>query len=44
MVGRGELPDRPWRDLPKRYRPWKIAHERLQLWTKDGTWQKSWTT
>src|SRR5262249_41556657 len=30
----------PWRDLPERYGPWKTAHERLRLWTKDGTWQK----
>ena len=28
----------PWRDLPERYGPWKTAHERLRLWTKDGTW------
>ncbi|MEU4524925.1 IS5 family transposase [Amycolatopsis sp. NPDC024027] len=30
----------PWRDLPDRYGPWKTAHERLRLWTKDGTWDK----
>ncbi|UQS23127.1 IS5 family transposase [Amycolatopsis thermalba] len=30
----------PWRDLPERYGPWKTAHERLRLWTADGTWQK----
>src|ERR1700742_4447146 len=30
----------PWRDLPERYGPWKTAHERLRLWTKDGTCQK----
>ncbi|MFB9728521.1 IS5 family transposase [Prauserella oleivorans] len=30
----------PWRDLPERYGPWKTAHERLRLWTKDGTWQR----
>ena len=30
----------PWRDLPERYGPWKTAHERLRLWTKDGTWEK----
>ena len=30
----------PWRDLPERYGPWKTAHERLRLWTRDGTWQK----
>jgi transposase len=28
----------PWRDLPERYGPWKTAHERLRLWTADGTW------
>jgi transposase len=31
---------RRWRDLPERYGPWKTAHERLRLWTKDGTWAK----
>jgi transposase len=30
----------PWRDLPQRYGPWKTAHERLRLWTRDGTWDK----
>ncbi|WP_233620727.1 IS5 family transposase [Amycolatopsis sp. WAC 01416] len=30
----------PWRDLPVRYGPWKTAHERLRLWTKDGTWDR----
>jgi transposase len=30
----------PWRDLPERYGPWKTAHERLRLWTADGSWQK----
>jgi transposase len=30
----------PWRDLPERYGPWKTAHERLRLWTADGTWDK----
>ena len=29
-----------WRDLPERYGPWKTAHERLRLWTKDGTWAR----
>ena len=28
----------PWRDLPDRYGPWKTAHERLRVWTADGTW------
>lgn len=30
----------PWRDLPERYGPWKTAHERLRLWTADGTWDR----
>jgi transposase len=30
----------PWRDLPERYGPWKTAHERLRLWTADGTWER----
>jgi transposase len=30
----------PWRDLPERYGPWKTAHERLRIWTKDGTWDR----
>ena len=30
----------PWRDLPERYGPWKTAHERLRIWTKDGTWER----
>ncbi|MFD9961825.1 IS5 family transposase [Amycolatopsis sp. NPDC059020] len=30
----------PWRDLPERHGPRKTAHERLRLWTKDGTWGK----
>ncbi|MEQ3549739.1 IS5 family transposase [Pseudonocardia nematodicida] len=29
----------PWRDLPERYGPWKTAHERLRIWTADGTWE-----
>lgn len=29
-----------WRDLPERYGPWKTAHERLRLRTKDGTWAR----
>jgi transposase len=28
----------PWRDLPERYRPWKICHDRLVRWRRDGTW------
>jgi transposase len=30
----------PWRDLPQRYGPWKTAHERLRVWTADGTWER----
>jgi transposase len=30
----------PWRNLPERYGPWKTTHERLRLWTADGTWDK----
>src|SRR5215212_2075039 len=30
----------PWRDLPERYGPWKTAHERLRVWTADGTWER----
>jgi len=30
----------PWRDLPKRYGPWKTCHERLRRWTADGTWDR----
>lgn len=30
----------PWRDMPERYGPWKTAHERLRIWTMDGTWEK----
>ncbi|WP_371685887.1 IS5 family transposase [Micromonospora sp. MW-13] len=30
----------PWRDVPKRYGPWKTLHERLRRWTADGTWDR----
>src|SRR5690625_4940860 len=30
----------PWRDMPERYGPWETAHERLRLWTMDGTWAR----
>jgi transposase len=26
--------------MPERYGPWKTAHERLRLWTRDGTWER----
>jgi transposase len=32
--------DAPWRDLPERYGPWKTCHERLRVWTADGTWDR----
>jgi transposase len=28
-----------WRDLPKRYGPWKTVHERHHRWSVDGTWE-----
>ena len=27
----------PWRDLPKRYGPWKSVYGRFNRWSKDGT-------
>ncbi|WP_253836688.1 IS5 family transposase [Promicromonospora thailandica] len=30
----------PWRDVPEKYGPWKTLHERLRIWTKDGTWEQ----
>src|SRR5919107_3770184 len=30
----------PLRDLPERYGSWKTAHERLRIWTADGTWEQ----
>lgn len=27
-------------DLPERYGSWKTAHERLRIWTCDGTWER----
>lgn len=30
----------PWRDVPERYGPWKTCHERLRVWTADGTWER----
>ncbi|TSI12688.1 transposase [Brevibacterium aurantiacum] len=26
--------------MPDRYGPWKTCHERLRIWTLDGTWAK----
>ncbi|WP_455709360.1 IS5 family transposase [Kitasatospora indigofera] len=28
-----------WRDLPKRFGPWKTVYERHRLWSADGTWE-----
>lgn len=28
-----------WRDLPKRYGPWKTVHERHHRWSVYGTWE-----
>src|SRR4029078_3333786 len=33
-------PGAPWRALPDAYGPWKTAHERLRIWTADGTWER----
>jgi transposase len=30
----------PWRDLPERYGPRKTAHERVRIWTVNGTWDR----
>jgi transposase len=27
----------PWRDLPKRYGPWKTVSDRFYRWRQDGT-------
>ena len=29
-----------WRDLPKRYGPWKTVYDRFSKWRKDGTFEK----
>ena len=31
---------RPWRDMPSRFGPWQTAWKRLNLWRKDGTWDR----
>jgi len=28
----------PWRELPERFGPWQTAYERLDRWSRDGTW------
>jgi transposase len=30
----------PWRDLPKRYGPWKTVFSRFDRWAKRGVWEK----
>jgi transposase len=30
----------PWRDLPPEFGPWKSVHDRLNRWSRDGTWKK----
>ncbi|GAB7106555.1 hypothetical protein JCM4814A_48690 [Streptomyces phaeofaciens JCM 4814] len=29
-----------WRDLPKRFGPWKTVYERHRRWSADGTWER----
>lgn len=28
----------PWRDLPKRFGPWKTVYHHFNRWSRDGTW------
>jgi len=30
----------PWRDLPRRYGPWRSAHHWYRIWTNDGTFDR----
>jgi transposase len=30
----------PWRDLPEVFGPWQTAWERLDRWSRDGTWER----
>jgi transposase len=30
----------PWRDVPRRYGPWKTCYERYRRWAADGTWAR----
>lgn len=30
----------PWRDLPERFGKWQTAYDRLDCWSKDGTFGK----
>jgi transposase len=29
----------PWRDLPERFGPWKVAHTRYGRWSEMGVWE-----
>ncbi|MEU5712195.1 MULTISPECIES: transposase [Streptomyces] len=29
-----------WRDLPRRFGPWKTVHERHRPWSADGIWER----
>jgi transposase len=29
----------PWRDLPKRFGPWKTVFNRFDAWSKRGAWE-----
>jgi transposase len=30
----------PWRDLPKRFGPWKSVYTRFRRWTQQGIWAR----
>src|ERR1700676_5078407 len=30
----------PWRDLPARFRDWKIVHQRFSRWAKSGVFER----
>jgi len=30
----------PWRDLPKRFGPWKSVYTRFRRWTRQGIWAR----
>jgi len=30
----------PWRDLPKRFGPWKTVYHWYNEWSKEGTWDR----
>ncbi|MDK0524342.1 transposase [Streptomyces sp. ML-6] len=31
---------RQWRKLPEHFGPWQTVHERHQLWSANGTWER----